>query len=404
MVTGIGPFPGLLTFEEDDAGIWTLLGQVRPPPYAPNGAIDVGGLGEGAHSIRVTYAGDRDLLPSTNTFQIDVSKAATQMTVAAPTPVEANHAISVETRLGPEYNNVAGPTGTISVSENGTVLASQEGGRFFTAWLAALPVGIHTFTILYYGDSNYLPVTAQATVTVVPDVVHATVGSLSFSTFYPYKDGYRDSVMARGTRAEPVAVAFAVRNSSGKVVRTGSVARGEGAYSWAWNGRTASGAQVAAGTYTMTTTLRDAAGTTMTVKKSVVVLSKRLYWHSIDLYKTSTQTQKSTSSWGAWLFTMPSGVVYKNLRLYVYGHTNLTFNPSGFAPHDARACPFTSITPRCTLTIYRLSITDNWSSGAVNSTYGRNGRYVRAYVWAGAGGGKVWVKRLRLHVSYALLK
>ena len=100
---------------------------------------------------------------------------------------------------------------------------------------------------------------------------------------------------------------------------------------------------------------------------------------------------------------MPSGVAYKSLRLYVYGRADITFNPSGFAPHDTRACPFSSISPDCTMTTYRFSFMNSWTSGAVHSTYGRSGRYVRAYVWAG-GGGKVWVGRLRLHVAYALLK
>jgi hypothetical protein len=153
----------------------------------------------------------------------------------------------------------------------------------------------------------------------------------------------------------------------------------------------------------MTSVLKDPAGNTKTVRQSVVVSSKRLYWHSTDIYKSPSQAQKKASSWGAWLFSMPSGVAYKSLRLYVSGHSDITFYPSGFGPQDFRLCPLSRISTACVEIDGRFSLIDGWSSVALNATYDRSGRNVRAYVWAGVGG-HVVVHRLRLHLWYAILK
>ncbi len=396
-----------IIFETANGAGWDLLGQGTSLGgdwlSGWSSRLTIPSLPEGVHTLRARYPGTTAFAPSSATIQVTVARRASVVSIGAGSlEVQAHHPLIL-------YPNVVGvsctpPTGTLTLREGATVLGvvAAPGGE---VTIASLSLGPHVLTADYEGDLNNFPGTSDPfTVIVVSDVVDATVGALTYAKFYPYKDGYRDSVTARGTRAERVAVAFAVRDSTGKVVRTGSIASGTGAYAWAWNGRRASGTRVAAGTYTIWTTLKDAAGTTKSVRQSVAVSAKRLYWYTTDLYKTSTQTQKSTSNWGAWQFAMPSGVAYKNLRLYVYGHSNITFDPSGFGSHDRRTCPFSTIDAGCTRTTYRLGFIDGWSSGAVNATYGRSGRYVRAYVWAGGDGGKVWVRRLRLHVAYALLK
>ncbi len=201
-----------------------------------------------------------------------------------------------------------------------------------------------------------------------------------------------------------MSASFKVRNASGKVVRTGAVALGTGAYAWIWNGRTATGVQVPAGTYTIETVLRDAAGTTKSARQSVTVSAKRLYWHSTTLYRTGRQTETSHTSWASWLFTMPSATAYRNLVLGAYGHATISIEPSGVGPHDRRNCAFRIIDPGCARVAGSFRVGDQWVTVRVDATYGRSGRQVRGYVWAGPGGGKVWVSRLRLHVEYGLLR
>ena len=396
-----------IIFERANGAGWDVLGQGSSLGgdwlSGWTSRLTIPPLAEGVHTLRARYPGDESFAPSSATIEVTVARRASVVGIAGPAEVQANHPVALS--AGVTGLSCSQPTGTLILREGATVVATFTAPFNEEVTIPSLGLGLHVFTADYEGDLNFFPGTSDPfTVRVVSDVVEATVGALTRTTFYPYKDGYRDSVTANGMRAEPIAVTFAVRNSSGKIVRTGSIARGQGVYSWAWNGRMASGTRVAAGTYTITTTLKDTAGTAKTVKQSVRVSAKRLYWYTTNLYKTSTQTQKSTSSWAAWRFTMPSGVAYKNLRLYVYGHSKITFDPSGFGMHDRRVCRFSMIDPGCTLKTYRFGFTDGWSSGAVNSTYGRNGRYVRAYVWAGAGGGKVWVRRLRLHLGYAVLR
>jgi hypothetical protein len=396
-----GPIFGSIPIEELVGDTWTPVG-IAVSGYPPYGMFWLGlpSLAEGAHTFRASFAGSLTTAAALATKVVDVAKVQPPMNIGGATSIQTHHEVWLAAGVATQYT--AAPTGTLTLKKDSQVVATGEPLGF--SWsVPSLPIGTYTFTAEYSGDDHFLPSSAEWVLTVVADTVEATVGSLSMATFYPYRDGYKDTVTARGTRNESVSAAFTVRNSSGKTVRTGSVASGTGAYSWVWNGRTSSGAQVAAGSYTITTTLKDGAGTTRLVRQSVTVSSKRLYWYSTDLYKTASQAQKKTSSWGAWLFTMPSGVAYKSLRLYVYGRSDITFERSGFAPHDTRECPFSTVSPGCRQAEGYFSIVNGWSSVAVNGTYDRHGRYVRGYTWAGAGG-HAYVNRLRLHVAYALLK
>ena len=43
---------------------------------------------------------------------------------------------------------------------------------------------------------------------------------VAYSTFYPYKDNYRDTVAIRGTLLEPASVTIKVYSSTGRKVRS----------------------------------------------------------------------------------------------------------------------------------------------------------------------------------------
>jgi hypothetical protein len=378
-------------------------------PDACSTAFRVPGMPVGRHRFRVHFEGDAYIDASeSDDLEVTVSKGTPSVELsAAPNPVQVHHDVYLTASLNTASPN-APTTGTLIVREVGsaTVLGQVGGGG---SWLqVAVPqttVGTRQYEAVWSGNEQFTAGSAQAAVQVAADVVEATSDALSYTTFHPVKDGYRDTVTARGMRAEPVAVEFTVRNSSGKVVRRSSLGAATGSYSWQWNGRDSAAKLVAAGAYAITRTLRDAAGTTKVVRQAVTVSRKRLHWYSTNLYKTGSQTQKSRASWGAWQFRMPSGVAYRSLRLYVYGRaSSVSFTPAGFAPHDRRACSYSTIGPGCRTSEFRLTTTNGWASGGVSPTYQRNGRYVRAYVWAGTGGGRAVVYRLRLRVSYALLK
>ena len=122
---------------------------------------------------------------------------------------------------------------------------------------------------------------------------------------------------------------------------------GAGPYSIIWNGRTSGGAQVAAGRYRVTQTLKDAAGHTLLVSKFVNVSAKRLYWHSktvtkygssycctqVDGGELSTHdsayyrgllvdgNQYGDSATVSWAFTLEPATKYGSLTFKVLGRS-----------------------------------------------------------------------------------
>jgi flagellar hook assembly protein FlgD len=127
---------------------------------------------------------------------------------------------------------------------------------------AFLPDGDYTATLsvsrtLDSGDtaSSTLPPgaftvdsTALAPVTLTP----------SFTTFYPYVDGYRDATKLSYTSREPYSrVDFVVRNAADTVVRTKLISVATDA---SWNGRDDAGVRVPEGSYTVVLRVIDALG------------------------------------------------------------------------------------------------------------------------------------------------
>ncbi len=119
-----------------------------------------------------------------------------------------------------------------------------------------------------------------------------------------------------------------------------------GAYGIAWNGRTASGARVAAGKYKIVQTIRDVPGNRKSFTAYTTVSNRRLYWysHTITLYGAqysgtgdpgSGSVSRSGSaysrgvrlssgtSWAAvaYTFTLRSATVYKPLTFKVLGRS-----------------------------------------------------------------------------------
>jgi flagellar hook assembly protein FlgD len=187
------------------------------------------------------------------------------------------------------------------------------------------------------------------------DTVAPTLASITGSgtTFYPYPDGYRDTVSPAFTLNEPATVTLTVKNSAGSVVRTVLAYKAAGRSSLTWNGRNSSGALAAGGTYYWTLTAQDPAGNRRTsARYSVIVNAKRLITKTATLVENGNaftsaggsascaeaDTTMSDFAYGVWLtnycdpyldgtqiaaaiyrFTVPAAVSYTSLRVDALG-------------------------------------------------------------------------------------
>jgi hypothetical protein len=201
-------------------------------------------------------------------------------------------------------------------------------GNPMTVPASSLGVGTWSFVATYDGSPDYASSASNAVAQeIVLDTVQATDVGVSLSTFFPVRDGYRDSVVARGTRGETASVAIAVRNAAGTSIRTASITPDLGAYAWTWAGTTTAGKIVPAGKYSVVQTLRDSAGTTRVVRSNVTVSLKRLTWKSFAA--TKTWNQRAWLGYGGaaagWAFAVPKADSYGGLtvRMYAAGYSTV---------------------------------------------------------------------------------
>lgn len=157
-------------------------------------------------------------------------------------------------------------------------------------------VGIGTYTLsldtVRATTTGTLRGFASRLVTVDTVAPTQSVGAVT-STFYPYVDGYRDTLVPRARVNEPGLLTMTVRNSAGRVVRTLTLRHGAaGTFSLAWNGRNNAGTLQAAGTYRYALVAQDAALNRRTSSTYSVPLSwKRLVGASVARTVTPAGTK-----------------------------------------------------------------------------------------------------------------
>ena len=83
----------------------------------------------------------------------------------------------------------------------------------------------------------------------------------AISSFSPNGDGYRETVALKATTSEPGSLAAGVRDATGAIIRTWTVASSGVPTSVTWDGRDAAGAVAPEGRYAITVTPVDAGGT-----------------------------------------------------------------------------------------------------------------------------------------------
>ena len=177
------------------------------------------GLAAGTNSLKVTYGGDSNYAAAatSNLTIIGVSLLSTSVGLSYSTPL-----VGQPLTLGEIINPTAAAgvphTGTLTLSDNGTVLLSENlatavassSGYYALNVPGGLPLGSNILTVGYSGDANYAASSATATLTVNND-------SLAVS--------YSASVLAGGNYSISAAINGALINST---PRTGTLSLVEG--------------------------------------------------------------------------------------------------------------------------------------------------------------------------------
>ena len=395
----------------------------------------------GTHTVRAAFAEGTTFEGSTSPEQTLTVQPGTIVTVGA----SRSKAVSGET-LVKLSARIADPdaTGTVTFRDTigststtlGTVSLATGADADLTAALSVRlkGAGTHRVTAIYGGNGTYAPATSPSVVvTVTADVgVSATGIGVQYPTFYPFKDGYRDTVALRGTPGEPLSVSIKVYSNRGKLIRSWSLASRTSPWAVAWNGRTASGAKVPAGRYKVVQRLRDAVGHVRSITAFTTVSGKRLYWASGSQIKyADTGAFGASGSAGAYRsdvfargvyldggdceydwdlgeeicslaygrhrFVLPAAASYGSIRVSVYARS--WAGPGHVAIEDYASGELDVARSLGRSTAWYSSSAVG-SSGHVNAS-----RVVTAYVWASAeDNGAVDYWRVRLLYRYARLK
>ena len=371
----------------------------------------------GTYVVMAEYNGDSTYATSgSDTFSFIVGPRPTSTTVTVSGPHDGSGltaqkgdtiTIGAQTADAGWYTpNPVVVAGTISLTLDGiTSLGSFNApGDAKDVPTTAWSLGVHTITATYASSNTDHSGSTSAgwTITLLANTVDATAG-VQYSTFYPYTDGYRDTDAIRGVRNETAGVTIRIFNSSAKLVRSKPIASGTGAWSFPWNGKTAAGAALPAGKYTVKQIVTDSKGMPKTFTAYITISTKRLYTYTVALKKNATTqvTKKAADhTWFGWSFTIPSATVYKKLVFSVYGKSGV---PSGvFGPHSYSLCPSTTYwNPSCMAHYASFPLTASWASKTGSTVTDRKGTTVRMYA---VGGYRTSVAYARVTVTYALLK
>ena len=269
-----------------------------------------------------------------------------------------------------------------------------------------MALGIRNITAVYTpaGTSHSADTSPAVPVNLVANVVEAAQLAPSLATFYPYKDGYKDTTSLRGRRDEPASVTVKIYSPTGTLVRTLTVASASGSWSVPWNGRNTAGTRVAAGKYKIVQYANDGISTRKFTSQYVTVSAKRIYTYTKTLKQSLAQRDAGSPAkgWVGWKFTLPSATVYKKLVFGVYGKTT-GYPPGIFGPHHYGLCPSTTRWDwyDCTAPYQTFPTSLGWKNVTGSVTANRHGTTVKMYA---VGGYKTGVNYARVVVTYGVLK
>ena len=300
---------------------------------------------------------------------------------------------------------------------------------------AGLPVGTYTFTATYSGNIRATGSTSDPfSVTVVPNVVHATGIGVSATVIYPVVDSYYDTVAIRGTRQEAISVGIRIYNSSNVLVKSVSYPLASGSYSYTWNGRNSHGTILAEGSYRVVQALKDATGTTLSLTRYVTLSKKYLHWHTTSITKLGSAFNSSGQAgagsvtynttygyvrlnapavyadWAGagWQFGLPAATSYRNIAFLVYAkHVIVAGGYTRLGAQNFTTCAYSATAA------WAEACFDSWhpignsagslawfTTGNLSSVH-RYSRVVRGMV--GETGGQTYIYKAQLNFQYSTL-
>jgi hypothetical protein len=321
---------------------FNVTAHVRPAPQPMNGfipvvmfAVDGGGgqpspidgngdsgfqfsnLSPGVHSIVASFGPYPDWDASqSDPAQVTVGIATSTTLTSSLNPALATQNVTITASVSPA--SITGGTLAIVDAFDGSTIASGPvgSGTASVAVTRTFAAGTHPLTATYSGDGAYGPSSAQLSQAVQADTAVIASGGVQYATFYPFKDGYRDTDAIRQSLGEPASVVIRIYSPSRTLVRTVDLGLlGAGSHAWTWTGRNASGAILPAGTYSVVQRFTDTADNVKTVASSVTISGKKLIW------TTSTITLYGSQIWGVadpgngYVSTARSPY-YRGVRLY----------------------------------------------------------------------------------------
>jgi hypothetical protein len=426
---------------------WTIDGvEAETTPVGPAGASSITRTfwEVGIHTVRARFTEGTQFAGSDSPqVALTVSKGASiTLSASLSTTVSGEAPVTFTATMGePDASGLVSfvdSFGTTSTTLGTVSLAADSEGVLSATLSARLNgAGTHHVHAHYGGNTTYGPTdSGPVRVGVTPDIgVSASGVGVSSGTFYPFKDGYRDTVAIRGTPAEPMSVTIKVYNSSEKKVRSWSLATRATAWSVAWNGRTASGSRVAAGKYRVVQWLRDALGHTTKVTSYTTVSNKRLYWYSGSKtkyadtgafgwfgsesaayrssrydrgvvleggsceYDPETDEETCDVAMGVHRFGLPAAAAYSSIRLSVLGRSR-SGRGAGFEGINDFAADEIDVTRSIGYSFTWYATSSVGTAGHVDAS-----RVVTGIVWAsGDNDGAVEYQKVRLTYKYALLR
>jgi subtilisin family serine protease/flagellar hook assembly protein FlgD len=330
-------------------------------------SVNFSALDDGAHSIRlVACSSDRKRCDGPQSAPVTVTSDSLHPTVRiSSNPSFSPNGDGVKESTTVTYTVDTAQTVTLAfLDSNGSAVRTvkaglKQPGTYTYTWKGLTDAGTAARSngyVVSVDSKDTAGRVGRARTRVQLDRVKPGIGVLGFpATFYPAKDGYKDSWTPRIQVGEPAQVTLTVRNARGTVVRRLTARRGEATVvPLSWDGRNASGTRVPAGTYSWKVTAKDDAGNSRTSDaRSVTVKSGVLTTKTVTLTKAGdaayagggsatcarTVTAGSTYGRGLWLknncarsnpqnalafyrFKVPAAVTYTSFKVVTSGRAH----------------------------------------------------------------------------------
>lgn len=293
-------------------GWWASWTEVA---LGPDGtvALNLGETGMGTYTFEFEFSGYGSYGSATDTLSIEVwNKSTTTVATNRTTAVKGELPVILTAAVGSTPNPLEGG-GTVTFDDVvggvhvslGPVSINAEGKATFST--SSLRVGTHTIRAIYGGSTGFVGSTS-APITVVVSADKAVNASYKAdpANFYPYKDGFRDTVKLGGNLNEKASVTVRVYNSAGTLKRTFSLGtKSAGPWSVNWNGRTSSGAALPAGKYKTVASFKDVPGNTKKITVYTNLSWRKATWKSATITRYGDQLTYYVGAAGGAIYYSP---------------------------------------------------------------------------------------------------